>query len=1228
MYNKEDVKKATLEYFKGDMLATDVWMKKYCLKDNSDNLYEMTPDDTHRRLAKELYKAESKFQNSLSEEEIYENLKDYKYIVLQGSPTSALGNPFQVQSSGNCFVQGTKVYTLDGVKNIEDVEIGDVVNTQTGQLKPVVQLHKNELGNRVLYNLDVYKTPRIVVTDNHKFLSISSEQLKWGLDLQENTVEYLRIGDYIAIPNQTDFEDIKHIDINDYIESMFEYENIEYAKEIFESTLKLNRKINYKHKTVYNKINREINRYWNIDSDFMYFIGLWYGDGCVFSEKSGKGMRDRIGNGHRRGVRGITFTFGSHETNIANFVIEYGSKLFGINADVNTFKDQNVIQIIFHSSLVGIVFEKLFGRYSHGKRLNKLFFKLNSELIAAFSQGLVDSDGTVTKAGDVRVVLSNKPLIREIYSLLRNRGIIVGYSEHAAGNSARISFAKDSVYGKNSKKTYIDDRISAMQLRESNTHYVLNYKGYTLVKITDKTISDLKPEYVYTLGVEDVHSYTVEGLITMNCYVVRNPHDSYPGILYTDEQLANLMKRRGGVGVDLSSLRSHGTFVNNAARTSEGVGLFMHRFSNTTREVGQSGRRGALMETLNVKHPDILDFIVAKDDKTKVTGANISVQITDEFMNAVINDTDFVLQFPIKSDNPIETKTVRAKDIWDKLIEMAHKNAEPGVMFIDTMNNNSTSHLYGKIDDRFYNITTNPCSEIVMGVDSCRLAAINLFSFVKNPFESGVAEFDFDLFTEKTIIAQRLLDDINEIELGLIDKIIAKVKSDPEPEHIKSREISMWEDFRATCEIGRRTGLGILGLGDAIAAIGLRYGSDESIEFTEKIYKTLEVNAYKSSIIMAKERGSFKIWDKNIDFEMPYFVKVYNEFDEETKEMYLKYGRRNIATTTTAPTGSISLMTKTTSGIEPLFLPFYDRRRKLLPNENIEPDFVDVVGDKWVHYTVYHDKYKMWMEISGETDYEKSPYYKSTSNDVDWIKSVKLQSAAQAWLSHSVSKTINLPEGTEKSVVDECFKEAWRTGCKGITVYVDGSRDGVLITNKEPKEVKVKNVRPEELPCDIHHVTANGQRYYVLVGLLNGKPYELFAFSKKHIQIPQIRKDGRLIKVSSGVYNLIYNGTTIENIAEHFESPEEDGFTRMVSRMLRHNISVSDICQDLDKSYSNISSFYKAISRTLKKNYMTDSEILEMDKKISGTIECPECGGSMAVTDGCVRCLDCGYSKC
>jgi len=725
--------------------------------------------------------------------------------------------------------------------------------------------------------------------------------------------------------------------------------------------------------------------------------------------------------------------------------------------------------------------------------------------------------------------------------------------------------------------------------------------------------------------------YQIQSL--SNCFVIDSPEDSYAGILHTDQEQVQIMKRRGGVGFDISKIRPKGMATSNAARTTDGLGIFMERFSNSTREVAQGGRRGALMISIDIRHPEIETFINIKRDLTKVTGANISVRLNDSFMNAVRNDSEFILQWPVDSNNPEITKTVRATDIWDQIIDSAHQMAEPGIFFWDNVINNSIPDCYADLG--FKTVSSNPCGEIILSpLDSCRLMVVNLAKFVQKPFTKH-ARFNWDKFASTVQKSQRLMDDLVDLEIEQVDKIINKIQKDPEPENVKRIELELWQGIKEQALKGRRTGLGVTAVGDTLAMLNQKYGSEESVTTIEKIYKHLGVNAHISSCILAGERGAFPIFKHTREVGNQYLEKMLAA-DYELSSLYSKNGRRNIALTTTAPAGSVSTLTQTTSGIEPVFMLKYTRRRKITHTENLKPDFIDDMGDKWVEYDVYHHGVKQWMETTGLTDIEQSPYFGATANDLNWKQRVKIQAAAQKWIDHSISSTCNLPEDATPENVREIYEAAWESGCKGFTVYREGSRSGVLIDKSKQKDnTKFHShsapKRPDELECDIQHASIAGEQWTILVGLMDGKPYELLGGLSEFITIPAKYKRGCIVKHPRKTMNSIYdlhfgeNGdeVVIKNIVKVFGNPNHASFTRVISLGLRHGAPINFMVEQLSKDKeADMFSFSKVIARTLKK-YITDGT-KSSEKK------CDNCGseGTMIFTEGCITCSACSSSKC
>lgn len=746
-----------------------------------------------------------------------------------------------------------------------------------------------------------------------------------------------------------------------------------------------------------------------------------------------------------------------------------------------------------------------------------------------------------------------------------------------------------------------------------------------------------------------------------NCFVIglNGESDSYGGIIKIDEEQVQLMKRRGGVGHDLSHLRPKGAEVKNSALTSTGLVPFMERYSNSTREVAQDGRRGALMLTVSVKHPDSEAFVDAKMTEGKITGANVSLKIDDAFMQAAIEGKEYTQQYPIHAEKPKYTQNIDATTFWNKIIHNAWQSAEPGVLFWDTIIRESLPDCYADLG--FKTVSTNPCGEIPLcPYDSCRLLAINLYSYVENPFTPN-AKFNFSKFKEHVMYAQRMMDDIIDLEMEKIETIIAKIEADPETDEVKATELNLWKKIKDKTSQGRRTGVGTTAEGDMIAAMGLTYGTEEATKFSVEVHKTLALAAYRSSVMLASERGAFPVFDYKREVNNPFMNRL-KEADPELYELMVKYGRRNIACLTIAPTGTTSILTQTTSGIEPVFLPVYKRRRKVNANDKeVRVDFVDESGDAFEEYVVYHPKFITWMNINGievKDNYTqeqideivaKSPYYKATSNDVDWLNKVKMQGAVQKWVDHSISVTINLPNDVSEEMVNKLYVEAWKSGCKGCTVYRDGSRSGVLISLKNEKKKTTENAapspadengfvthkRPIELDADVVRFQNNKEKWIAFIGLIDGKPYEIFtgiADDDEGIFCPKSVSKGKIIKVIDENGQKRYDfqfvnkrgfKTTIEGLSEKF-NPEFWNYAKLISGVLRYRMPIAQVLKlvgSLELDNQSINTWKVGVERALKK-YLPNGE------KASGQT-CPNCGQeSLVYQEGCLICTNCGTSRC
>ena len=748
-----------------------------------------------------------------------------------------------------------------------------------------------------------------------------------------------------------------------------------------------------------------------------------------------------------------------------------------------------------------------------------------------------------------------------------------------------------------------------------------------------------------------------------NCFVIGNKgeSDSYGGILKIDQEQIQLMKRRGGVGHDLSHIRPKGSPVKNSAITSTGVVPFMERYSNSTREVAQDGRRGALMLSISIKHPDSEAFIDAKMTPGKITGANVSVKIDNDFMECAMQGTTYTQMFPTKG-HPKMIKDIDAQKLWKKIIHNAWKSAEPGILFWDKIMEESVPDCYA--DEGFTTVSTNPCGEIPLcPYDSCRLLAINLFGYIKNPFTKE-AEFDWDLFEKDVIIAMRYMDDIIDLEVEKIDAILEKIKSDPEDEFLKLTEINLWNNIKEMTLKGRRTGLGVTAEGDMLAALNLRYGTDEATDFSEKVHRTLKLKAYRSSVIMAEERGAFSVWNGERETKNPFILRIAAE-DPELFEDMMKYGRRNISLLTIAPTGTVSIMTQTTSGIEPAFEVFYKRRRKINPQEkDVRIDFVDEEGIAWTEYPVFHHKFETWLELNGydvnvvrtmdnaqlDEVVKKSPYYKATANDVDWLKKVEMQGRLQRHVDHSISVTVNLPSDITEEMVAKVYETAWKSGCKGCTVYRDGSRSGVLITEeKKTKESEFHDThapkRPKRLKGEIHRFQNSLEKWIAVVGIKDGRPYEIFTgknenglsylpnnlkeceIVKQIFEVEEPDENGKLVKVRKKRYDIEYidaNGERqVHTGLNHAFNPEFWNYAKFISAVLRHGMPLLytwELIDSLNFKEDYINTWKNGVARVIKK-YIKDG--IEVNKK------CPNCGSDhLEFKEGCLTCMACGSSKC
>lgn len=1264
----DEVYKSSLEYFDGDELAATTWMNKYAMKNKDGEFVEQTPDDMHKRMSKEFSRIEKKYKESsinlngkstvlseygqvrgeLTEKKIYNYFKDFKYIIPQGSVMSCLGNDYILGSLSNCIVlpkihdsyggicytdqqlthlykrrcgvgldistlrpkaalvsnaaktstgavsfmerfsnttrevaqcyrKGSKVFTDNGILNIEDIvnhRLNIKALTHNGY-KNIINYFNN--GVKKIYRLTT-DYGFIDTTFEHEFIIIDDYTGK----ITYKRLKDLNVGDYVLINASNNKTAIKYVEMD-----IKEYNRIGINKS--------------------NRLNNSITLPRELDEDFAYFLGLFLADGNHYKTKNGDDFS-------------LPVSFVDRDKGLLDKVLNILKNKFNIDGRVsNAYNDYKYVIIKFSSRKLARYLElNELDKCEKFKLPEKIFISPKS-VICSFIAGFFDGDGNIERRyknhnyiyRGYRITNTNKAFLSQMQILLSNLGIPakIILDRKSVGNwqdlyklyirstnfrkrfnteigkfSIKIKYENINDCG-NDKTFYYPDTIL-----ECNNISRVEYNKIVRYRKKEKQTND----YDNLLEIEKI-SYNQLEYLSPNCEYLKFVPVKVSNIEYICEDNV----------YDITVEDEHKFFVN---------GFY----------ASNSGRRGALMITIDINHPDIEEFITIKQDLKKVTGANISIKLSDEFMNCVLNDSDFLLKFPVDSDNPKITKIVKAKKLWGLIIKSVHNSAEPGLIFWDVHHNYSISSLY----PQYENISTNPCAEISMGNDSCRLIALNMFNCVNNPFTKD-AKFDWATWYTISYEGQRLMDDLVDLELESIERILDKIKSDPEPDNIKQIEIETWEKLYDSGKKGRRTGLGFTALADTLASLGLKYDSKESFEIIEKIMKTKCEGEFDSSIDMSIERGTFHGWDKNIEKQSGFNKMLEKELPDLYTRM-INLGRRNVSISTVAPTGTVSIMTQTSSGIEPVFMLSYKRRRKINPFENgSRVDFTDEMGDKWQEFDVFHPKLKVWMEKTEEKNIKKSPYYGCTANDIDWLKRVELQSIIQKYVTHSISSTINVPKDTSEEKIGEIYMESWKRKLKGITIYREGCRSGVLISTEDKTNNKIQKTqapkRPKELECDIYHVTAVGKQWVVLVGLFINQPYEVFALKSKKIHLPPTIKKGKLIKIKRGQYDLeLDNGFILEDVKSHFEKDEHETLTRMISTTLRHGCDIKFIIEQLDKSEGTIVSFGKAIARTLRR-YIEDTT----NEGLIGE-KCPECGSenSLIRQEGCVSCSACQWSKC
>lgn len=1232
MFSYKEAFEATKQYFNGDELASSVFLGKYALKDNEENILEKTPEDMHKRLAKEFARIESKkFQKPLNEQEIFNLFDKFKYIIPQGSPMYGIGNDYQIVSLSNCYLLSLPLDSYNSILQV-DQELVNICKRRGGvgidlsNLRPRNSMTKNaaRTSTGITSWMERYsnsirevgqciaKGQRVLTRDGLKKIEevIPNSDMVWT---KEGWIEVLRLyknglkkvfkltaknGQSISCSAEhiiQTFDEsgklftkcLKDFKVGDNIILCLGDKNAGYNEQLVDLIIPEYKNINNKPKNCIlpNKLDKKL----------AYLLGYAYGDGSVEKNKFGnKGLALACSNDYRE---------------IKQKLKEYCLDVFDYEINVKSGDGDLEKYTIYNTAILHFLeYNRLLKQKSGELIFPEAVIASPKEIQIAFIAGYFDADGysSGSKSG-YSISSICVSFLKEIQILLNSFGIISKiHAEDRSKYGWKILY-RLTIVGMLSQKRLVS--LFEDSFKINNCKFVSKRDSW----LTSHRASDLNTshnKYNYCPDNSQFLSFSCVDKLQMD-----------------------------GVRPELKNV-----FVQNIVESITEIGqietfdlelITEHMFWCEGFYVHNSGRRGALMLTLDVHHPDVIDFCTIKNDPIKVTGANISVKLSREFVDAVENNTEYELRFPVdykeKGLEPKISKMVSAQDIWNVIVKSAHNRAEPGILPWY----NTTLQTPADYYDDYKSKGVNPCSEINLSpLDSCRLLCLNLYSYVVNKF-SEKPYFDYKLFYEHCKIAQRLMDDIVDLESEKIDKIIAKVKSDPEPMHVKQAEINLWKKIKQFNDEGRRTGTGITALGDCLAALNIKYGSEESIKTTEYIYQTIKFACYESSIDMAEELGSFKDYNAENEKSCPYIQK----FAEETVNIDIEYdwleiingkdlldrmekfGRRNIALTTTAPTGTVSIMTQTSSGIEPIFMLSYKRRKKINPNDKeSRVDFIDQNGDSWEEFEVYHERVKDWMKVTGKTDLTESPWYNATAEKIDWINRVKLQAAAQKHVCHAISSTLNVPEDITEAEVGEIYLEAFRSGCKGITIYRKNCRTGVLVESKE-KEKIINNAtkRPEILPCDIFETKIKGEKYFVIVGLMDESPYEIFA-GKLDFSL-QNNESGFLKRTARGKYQLQdKDGKIIEpNICDYL-TDNEQVLTRLVSTALRHNTPLEFLVHQVEKADGELMSSSKIICRILKR-------YIKEGTKITGE-SCPECSSQLIRSEGCVKCVSCPWSKC
>lgn len=1222
MYSYDEVYNETLEYFDGDELAAKVFVDKYALKDNDGNFLEKSPEMMHRRIAKEFARIQkNKFQNPLTEDEIFYFLKDFKYIVPAGSPMYGIGNEFQIISLSNCFLVETPLDSYSSILKADEQfanickrrgGVGicldnlrpagsptmNAAKTSTGILSfmerfsntikevgqciasgekvltynGLVNIEDVKIGNKVwtkigwvnvtnnfmngkkkIFKLTTKKGYEIKTTNEHIFLKCEDSINE---RISETKLKDFKIGDDIVL--------IPGISCNENNTSNLHFS--EYEKNEYNNSNRLNEEVTFPEK---------------IDEKMAYVLGYMYGDGYI--------DKDRSGN-----ICGFSLSTSHDHPLIENKLKKYIKDLFNYDVNVKSGEGKyNVLQVFSK-----IIVNNLNNNDLLKEKCGNLLFpgkiiKNSSFIQSAFISGYFDADGCSQKSKKVYKIASiDLQFVKMVQTILIANGIVSTIHKENREKQNWKDIYNLCINGTFAQNKFINFMKESVKVQGSKFVSSIDHV-LTIFKSNDFSLNRGTASYCPSKS-QFLTTNTYQKLIDENFI------ENKKNVLIIDK-IISIEECGYADTYDLELEKEHLFWCN---------GFYVHN----------SGRRGASMQLLSVHHPQILDFATVKNDDKRVTGSNISVKLSNEFLEAVKNDTEYELRFPVdykeRNIEPKVSEMVKARDVWNKIIHSAWLRAEPGLLFWDNITTNTPADCY----DEYKSKGTNPCSELNLSeLDSCRLISMNTFSFVDNPF-TPEARFNFEKFYEYSKVGQRLMDDLVDLESEKVDKIIAKIEADPEPDYIKFNELRTWKIIKKHNDEGRRTGLGMLGIGDTLAALGIKYGCEESIEVVEEIAKTLKLAAYRESVDIAKELSPFKDYDYTKEENHPFIQRIAEE-DPTLYEDMMKYGRRNISLTTLAPTGSISIEARTSSGLEPLFNISFTRRKKINDEGNERVDFIDQEGTKWQNFEVLHPKVKMWSEITGETDLTKSPWYDCTADKIDWINRVKLQGAIQKHICHSISSTINLPKNVSEEIVNEIYLSAWEYGLKGITVYRDGCRSGVLVNDDDNDEREAVK-RPKEVHCEIYHTNVTKKldkvrtfKYMVMIGVLEGEPYEIFALENGQYK----HSHGKIIRRKRGHYDLEFeNGELIQNFTKE-TTENEDALTRMVSTGLRHNVPIHFICEQLNKVEGELFCFSKSLARSLKK-FIKDGT--------KSTENCSNCGSKLFYENGCYVCKNCGESKC